>query len=260
MKLELYYPSAALQPFIKSYTLVQSDSEMHNHILPDTSLIMAFRVEGNLTLSENGISQSMPASIISGLRKSVRFVGYSKNSTALLVKFKEGMASAFFQLPIHRLFGESLDLEDLIPRDKVQALEERLSLAESRLQRIQLVEQFLLSLLKSSFTDPLVCYALQKMILAKGNIKIKDLLSDLPTSRDPFEKKFRRFVGTSPKQFAALLRMKHFIEVYTQAGTPNNLTESAHAAGYYDQPHLIKDFREFTGQSPRDFFKTASFW
>lgn len=34
---------------------------------------------------------------------------------------------------------------------------------------------------------------------------------------------------------------------------PQNLTKIAYSSNYYDQSHFIKDFREFTGITPKDF-------
>jgi AraC-like DNA-binding protein len=37
-----------------------------------------------------------------------------------------------------------------------------------------------------------------------------------------------------------------------------DLTTIAHAAGYCDQPHFIKDFKRFTGLAPGSFFAHAA--
>jgi methylphosphotriester-DNA--protein-cysteine methyltransferase len=103
----------------------------------------------------------------------------------------------------------------------------------------------------------LINHAIEKIKLSHGMIRIHDLLADLPISRDPFEKKFRRLVGTSPKQYAALIRMRHVIDSYT---AHHSLTDTAHAAGYFDQAHFIKDFKAFTGETPLAFFKSSRFW
>ena len=90
---------------------------------------------------------------------------------------------------------------------------------------------------------------------AKGIIKIKDLADTLYISQDAFEKRFRRVVGTSPKQFSSILRMRSITNIRQQKHT---LTKIAFDAGYFDQPHFNKDFRLFTGQTPTDFFKLPS--
>jgi methylphosphotriester-DNA--protein-cysteine methyltransferase len=114
-----------------------------------------------------------------------------------------------------------------------------------------------LSELKDTQPDLLIGEAIQQIRLSKGDIKIKELLSGLPISRDPFEKRFRKITGTSPKHFAAIIRLQNLIENYSGAVS---LTEAAYSAGYYDQAHFIKDFRSFTGQAPLDFFKTPPMW
>jgi transcriptional regulator GlxA family with amidase domain len=103
----------------------------------------------------------------------------------------------------------------------------------------------------------LILNAVKKIKLAGGDIKIKELTKDLPLSRDPFEKRFRREIGTSPKQFSSVIRIKTFINNYTKS---EYLTKAALKAGYYDQAHFIKDFKLFTGKTPRDFLKSSSYW
>ena len=75
-------------------------------------------------------------------------------------------------------------------------------------------------------------------------------------SQSALERRFRREVGASPKKFAALVRLRHVVRL-RRAGV--SLTDIAHAAGYADQPHFIKDFKRFTGQAPESFFRDNRF-
>lgn len=228
-----------------------------NRILPDTSIVIAFRLRGHVSFSDNGTAHNLPQTVISGIRDSSRLVDYAKDTTNLLVVFKEGGAAAFFKEPMHELGSISVSLDYLIDPPKVNAIEEELAAADNDNQRILIVERFLLSELKKTQSDLLVCEAIQKIKLSKGDIKIKELVAGLPVSRDPFEKKFRKITGTSPKHFAAIIRLKNLIDNYTDAVS---FTEAAYSAGYYDQAHFIKDFRSFTGQTPHDFFKAPPLW
>jgi AraC-like DNA-binding protein len=99
--------------------------------------------------------------------------------------------------------------------------------------------------------------ALQKIQAANSIVRIKELAGFLCISYDAFEKRFRKTVGTSPKQFSSIVRMKTIISKRPQSHT---LFDLAIDAGYFDQAHFNKDFKLFTGQTPTDFFKAASSW
>jgi AraC-like DNA-binding protein len=257
MRIENYSPCDALKPFVKTFTIIESESGMVNKILPEASLIMAFRFNGSIHYTQQHESGLLPVSLISGVRKSPRIMDYAKNTSVLLVKFNAGGATAFFREPLHELFETSIALDDILPRHELIGIEEQLAEAYNDVARVSIVERFLLSKVKPSSADIVINYAIQKIQSVNGIIRIQELLADLPISRDPFEKKFRRIVGTSPKQFAALIRMRHVIDSHTSR---NSLTNTAHAAGYFDQAHFIKDFKAFTGETPNAFFKSAKFW
>jgi AraC-like DNA-binding protein len=252
-----FLPSPVLQPYVKTFLILESEHGMVNRILPDTAIVIAFRLRGQVSFSDNGDTQTLPQSVISGIRESSRLVDYGAGTANLLIIFKEGGAAAFFNEPLHELGSISVSLDYLIERSKVNAIEEELAVADNNNQRILIVERFLLSELKKTQRDLLVCEAIQQIMRSKGDIKIKDLLSGLPISRDPFEKRFRKITGTSPKHFSVIVRLKNLIDTYSGAVS---LTDAAYSAGYYDQAHFIKDFRAFTGQAPLDFFKTPPQW
>jgi AraC-like DNA-binding protein len=255
MNINSYKPTELLRPFILTYIIVESQEESVNKVLPDTSLVMAFRYKGRLSYTANGTKKDLPSSSVSGLRKSLRLFNYAKDTGNLLILFKEAGAAAFFKHSLHILFEESISLENFIPHQKLSTIEEQLAEAENNFQRIDLIEKFLLSELYNHKPDKLILTALKKIHSTKGIIKIKDLANTLYISQDAFEKRFRRIVGTSPKQFSLILRMKFITNSRQQKYT---LTKMAFDAGYFDQPHFNKDFRLFTGQTPTNFFKFPS--
>jgi AraC-like DNA-binding protein len=56
----------------------------------------------------------------------------------------------------------------------------------------------------------------------------------------------------SPKKFAGLARLGKAVHLRA-AGA--NSAAAAHAAGYYDQSHFLRDFRRATGSTPDAFFR-----
>jgi AraC-like DNA-binding protein len=257
MKMEVHQPAPVLKPYIKTFMLIESEYGMQNRTLPDTSIVMGFRYRGTITDEILGAKSNLPASLITGLRRSWRLINYSGQAATLLVVFKPGGAAAFFKEPLHELFGSSLALDALISPGKLQEVEDQLAEAKNSLQRIAIIERFLLSRLGETRPDKLVHQAINQIQLSNGAIKIKDLVNSLPISNDPFEKRFRRLTGTSAKQFSSIVRLRHVINSHTPS---KSLTETALAAGYFDQAHFIKDFKLFTGQTPLNFFKAPRFW
>jgi len=256
MKLERFQPSARLRPFVKALMIVESETEAESRILPDTSLMLAFRIRGKVSQANENAKEILPPVAISGLRGELRVLNYEKRTATLVVAFREGGARAFFREPLHRLFGVSLPLDDLVERRKLAETEEKLSEAADNRARIRTVEDFLLAELRENQTDWLVAKAVSQIKNSGGDVRIKELLKFLHTSRDPFEKRFRQAIGTSPKQFSQIIRLRGVVANYARE---KNLTALANDAGYFDQAHFIREIRAFTGLSPRRFF-SSNFW
>ncbi|REE02092.1 AraC family transcriptional regulator [Marinoscillum furvescens] len=93
----------------------------------------------------------------------------------------------------------------------------------------------------------------------RGEIKVKELLTLLEVSKSFLEQHFFKHVGLTPKEFCKVEKMQNFINYYRQYQDTLNLTQLTFKSGYYDQSHLIKDFRYFMDSRPRDFIKTYGF-
>lgn len=255
--MEEYIPAALLQPFIKAYRIIESRDEVVNRVVPNTSFAIAFRFKGQVSYVDDTGKTALPAAVFSGLRKSVRLINYAHQTAAIIVQFEETGVSAFFKHPLHELFEESVSLDNFFPLSEISMIEERLAEAENNRSRIAIVEQFLYSKIIYNKPDKLVSEAIARIRSHIGIIKINDLAKSLYISNDAFEKRFRRVVGATPKQFSSIIKIKAIID---RTSKSSSFLDIALENGYYDQPHFNKDFKLFTGQTPTDFFKSPMYW
>ena len=79
---------------------------------------------------------------------------------------------------------------------------------------------------------------------------MNEVADDLGVSERHLRRVFRDAVGVSPKAFARLTRFRHAVRAARER-TPASWASIAAAAGYYDQAHLIAEFRAIAGVTPR---------
>jgi len=210
-RFDIYTPSDALKPYIKHFAVSENAYEQIYKIVPDTSIVLGFQYKGKLSYIENTKENPLSISGVSGLRDSFRIFKNSPLIGTVLVFFTETGAAHFFKQPLHELFRESISLDNFMLQSELLILEEKLFEANSDIERISVVEQFLLDRIRVVEPDKMVLAALALIHKSKGTIRIGELMEQLHTSQSPLEKRFRQAVGTSPKKFASIVRLKHAI-------------------------------------------------
>jgi AraC-like DNA-binding protein len=251
MKFEIYQPSAQLRPFVKHFVISESDDAQTYKVLPGTSLVMGFQYSGKLAYLDADRETPLSAAGVTGLMDAFRVFKNTAHTGTVLVVFRETGAPHFFRNPVNELFRQSLSLEYFFLADELNAVSEQLSMAETDRQKIEIIEKLLIRHLQDSPADLMVNKALQYIYQSKGTIRIADLANKLNTSQSPLEKRFRRVVGASPKKFASIVRVKSVLSALAESKDKFVLYD----AGYYDQAHLIKDFKTFTSLTPEQYLK-----
>ena len=87
-------------------------------------------------------------------------------------------------------------------------------------------------------------------------MKIEEVASEAGISSRQLERRFLRDVGVSPKLLCRILRFQRVFHAVEQ--NDGGWAEVAADCGYYDQPHLIRDFQQFAGQAPALLLTQAS--
>jgi transcriptional regulator GlxA family with amidase domain len=178
------------------------------------------------------------------------------SSGSVLARFRPGGAAQFFSEPLHELFGATVSLNALLPCSDVDRVRSQVAEGARDGERVSALEAFLAARVGSRSPDAVVTAAVRILCDAHGAVRIRTLARLLAISQDPLEKRFRRAVGASPKQFASLLRLRHAVENY-RPGVP--LAQLALDAGYFDQAHFSRELRAATGEPPGRFLRAADY-
>lgn len=252
MRIEKFFPTAKLRNYIKYFVISESSEARTYKVLPSTSLVMGFQYDGRLSALTNQSEKILSVAGITGLQDSFRVFKNSPKTGTVLVYFTETGAAKFIKSPLHELFNQSISLENLFIKSQIIEVEEKLSKAKNNKQRIKIVEDFLLSQFIEKEVDKLIAAAVKLIQQAKGNIRIKELNKRLFISQSPLEKRFRSLIGTTPKKFAALVRVNSILK---NADKDKSLIEITYENNYFDQAHFIKDFKRFIGETPEKYFQ-----
>lgn len=102
------------------------------------------------------------------------------------------------------------------------------------------------------YQDTTVTHWLTRIGRTKGLLGITDLAVEEGISVRQLERRFLKQVGVSPRQFANVIRFRRVFDMLNDAGKPD-WVRLALTAGYFDQSHMIRDFRRFLGCSPTQF-------
>jgi AraC-like DNA-binding protein len=81
---------------------------------------------------------------------------------------------------------------------------------------------------------------------------IDSLASDACLSSRQFERKFLERIGVSPKMYQRIIRFNQAMKL-KNANPNTKWIDITYACGYYDQMHLLRDFKLFTGSVPTGF-------
>ncbi len=249
-KFETYYPTERLKPYIKQFVISESLFENRYKVFPSTGLVVGFQYKGSLAAISGEISTKLHSAGITGITDSYKTFRNSVNVGTVLVYFTEIGFSSFAALPANEIFNLSISLEEIFDKYCIRDVEEKLSFANTDGQRIKIIEHFLVTQLRAIEADRLVVEAVKLIYQSKGAIRIKELNEKLFISQSPFEKRFRKIVGTSPKKFASIVR---FNTLLNSLDSNKSLTEICYENNFFDQAHFIKDFRQYTGDTPENF-------
>jgi len=120
------------------------------------------------------------------------------------------------------------------------------------------LENYLLSIYKE-FSHPLLEKFTSDVMLGidKSNA---EYCKEFKISQKTFIKHSKQYLKRTPNEFKRVTRFRKASEEYNKAGKDlYSLTDLSYSNGFFDQAHMIKDFKSLTKYTPKEFFLKLSF-
>jgi AraC-like DNA-binding protein len=199
--------------------------------------------------TERGVFRSF----LAGVHDGHVFTEFEGEQVGFQVNFTLLGAYRFLNIAMSDIANRCLDLGDLLGDAEAERLADSLHDAAGWPERFDLMDSFLLERLRRGQPmSPDVAWALKSLQASHGARSIGALSRDLACSRKTLIRRFHAQVGSSPKAVASILRFAHAVE-RIRATDEERWADLAIACGYYDQAHFNRDFRRYSGRTPREF-------
>lgn len=248
MKYQEFIPIQALQEHIQYFWVLEdfsSDSDIHNFkIIPDGVPTLLYQDVPNIVIDQKSNSSS-PLYIYGQFTKYTdqelkgpyRIIGVYLKPTSLKLLF--GIDASEFK-------NKNIALDDLVSNTVLEQLVNAATLDD----KLKILSDFLLSRVQlSKCNNEKAVYASN---LLKQGITLRDVQLDLNISERSLERLFKEHIGISPKFFSRIMRFQSSLDLYRNNAF-SSFTDLTYQSDYFDQSHLIREFKEFTGVSPKSF-------
>ncbi|MEO5996879.1 MAG: helix-turn-helix domain-containing protein [Chitinophagaceae bacterium] len=259
MNYQTFQPNNELNVWVKCYWTLENAREENPHkqrIIPDGCMEMIFNY-GDLYKQylEYGSSIIQPRSFVFGQITSPLDIGPTGNTGIFAVRFHPEGYLPFATLSIKEMENRAVPLEELFGEDGLHLEKEMLKVVNTT-ERIDIIEKFLTGrLVNPESIDHLVKATVETMLTINGNLSIDELSLHMNINRRQLECRFSYVIGISPKQLSKIIRLQVALKMLL-GNRFTSLTSLAYEGEYYDQSHFIKDFKEFTGLSPKKFYSS----
>jgi AraC-like DNA-binding protein len=253
-------PVPGLRRYLSAYTgyhLEPAPPSVHQGVA-SAHLTFLLCLDGTVEMLANADRSKPPGTfvaLVGGLHLHPAEIAQGHRQTGLQLRLSWRGARALLGVPAGELAGDTVDLAALLGR-RTGTLLDRLATAPDWPQRFDLLDAELSALAAdgrgADRVRPEIGYAWDRLQATGGNLRITDLAAEVGWSRRHLAGQFRAETGLSPKAAARLIRFELACDRLRAPHRPA-LADVAADAGYVDQAHLARDFRELAGS-------TASAW
>ncbi len=186
---------------------------------------------------------------VAGLDDRYTFTEHEGFQRGLQLNLKPLGARLFFDRPMSEIAGRVVQVSDLLPRAHRFATDQLESLPDWD-ARFDFIEQLVADRVAHAPTlNPAIVWAYEQIQRSGGKIEMRSLARAVGYSRTHLIALFRDQVGFPPKLVARIIRFDRLIR-HLKADRGGTWADLAVEFGYYDQAHLVREMREFTGMTP----------
>lgn len=252
--IKTYTPPPALAEYINCFWSLDNISEdLTELVYPNGKIQLIFHYRKPFTeIVQSGMENTQPQYAVCGQKTSYNHVRASGDSGMVAAVLRTYSASALLHIPLCELTDDTVSFTDIF-RDW-KSHEQGFNDCNDDRTRIGMICNFLGKRIKNitSCHDYFVKSCVDEIRNSRGLSAPIHSMNRFGFSERSLQRIFRDHVGLSPKRYAEIVRLENSIALF---GRGRSMTDVCYEAGYYDQPHFIRSFRQYTGLSPSEFEK-----
>lgn len=253
-----FRPAAALGAEIECYWSIGGAPEIDapiERILPDGCVEAIFHLDEPFReFAEDGRSRRQPANLVVGPATRFLLIQPPSRVRTVGIRFRPAGARFLLPIPMHTIAGRSAPIDDLLgPAGR--RLRESAGDAADAEGAVSALEREMLDRLRlrPSPTGARIGSMVGAILRSRGRLPVAELARRAGLSARQIERRFLDEVGLTAKALSRLARFQAVMGAATGRAdrTSFDWAGLAFDCGYSDQAHLIREFREFSGETPR---------
>jgi methylphosphotriester-DNA--protein-cysteine methyltransferase len=244
-------PSRELAPFVEARWWMRAsgpDAAVES-VLPDGCLELVLHLGDPFAAGPDARRlERQPEAVVVGQLTRRLFLRRGARAETMGIRFRPGGAWPFVGPCVDELTGRAVRVADLWGGSG-RELWERVAAAGARPAQASAAESWLLRRMNSAAApDRAVEAAVRALRARRGALAVSEMAAHCGLGPRQLERRFRARVGLAPKALARVLRFQGVLEAAGRGGQAWVSLALDH--GYFDQPHLVRDFRQLGGESP----------
>lgn len=256
---KIHFPTNFLKKSIASIVYYEGLVQGHTieRLLPDGTLNLLIELadQPQYTYEDNDPlkKRKYVKSWFSGMQTGYISISSSNRSAMMVVQFKPNGAYPILKIPVTELTNKVLDA-DLLFGNEIEFLREQILAQVTPESRIQAMEHWLIARYSDidEIPEAVVQYAVEETMFNPTDINMEFIANETGYSQQHFINLFKKYVGISPKQYQRIVRFNQVLQEI-ESKKKVEWGQLSQELGYYDQAHFIRDFKHFSGFSPKKY-------
>jgi AraC-like DNA-binding protein len=256
-------PSKELLPYIKHYLFLKSEGEIVKKLRlftdGNTGIVFTFKNKLISNYKNHELPDFLPYSFVYGQLSEFKDIYLFGETSLIIIVFQPSGINQLLGIPADNLRDYIIRTEDLFGRQGAD-LPEKLSEQPNIKDKLTILNGFFIEIIKRRrIPDNSIIQASIKLIIQrKGLVSVNQLVKYTGYTERHIERKFIESIGLNPKMFSNIVKLHSFLKYLKEKPAHNLITGIAYEAGYTDQSHLVKEFRKYTGMTPKEYVNKST--
>ncbi len=253
MKLDYYQPSDLCRSLVIQYEHVQAEgaaiSVVDRHI-PSGYASLVFNSSGHAAIHEEPLVQLPRHFMVVPLFRAVN-IGIYGDLDSFIITCRASVLSKLLSL---NLASFKNDFYRRSENDGLKTIERQFADMPSASDRIAIIEQFFCEKGLSAYVPDEIDVLYDLILEGRGCVPIAEQVERFDRSPRYFRQHFTERTGLNAKTLARIVRVDSLWSMIRK-NRAVDFQDMVFEGDYFDQAHLIHDFKKIVGETPSGFFK-----